>query len=176
MKTVYMIIGTMLVLALCITPVAAFTGEEYIVVIDDSGDIPTYKYFDKSHPDYFPIIIFTEGTNWLKSLVTLKPANIPDAPVMVVDTNNRRYIELPRSVDKWEIKYYSRFGINPSLSDKYLKNAGVVDLREDFNPWYRSGGYLYLMLSEDQYLWGYVFYYVVPPSLQLFKYYIPEVK
>jgi hypothetical protein len=74
---------------------------------------------------------------------------------MVVDTNSKCDILLPRSVDKWEIKYYSAFGKKPSLTPKYLKNSGVVSMRKTFWPWCQNGGNLGLELSSDQYLWGY---------------------
>jgi hypothetical protein len=150
-----MLIGIALALVLCISPVAAVSGSDFEVVIDESGDIPTYKYYDHAVQYEKYIHIHTDGTDWLNSLVTFKPANYPYAPVMVVDTNSKCDILLPRSVDKWEIKYYSAFGKKPSLTPKYLKNSGVLNMRYSFLPWYHNGGDLRLELSSDQYLWGY---------------------
>ena len=185
MKNVYMIIAFMLLVSvLCATPATAFTGEEYIVVIDDSGDIKTYKYLNpnyKVHPDcpntpgekYFKIQIY--GTNWLKSFVTFKPADIPDAPTMMVDTNSKVNIYLPYySVDKWEIKYYSNFRKMSPPYDQYLKNAGTVNVKLVFGHYLPRG--LELWLGPDQLLCSKnSFYnedgYVVKPVWS-----IPEVK
>jgi hypothetical protein len=165
MKQIKLLIGLALALVLCISPVAAVSGDDFEIVIDDSGDIPTYKYCNpnyKKHPDcptspgekYF--LISCRGTDWLKSFVTFKPANIPDAPTMMVDTNSKVNIYLPYySVDAWEIKYYSNFRKMSPPYDKYLKNSGVLNMRDTFNPGYWGGGELRLELSSDQYLWGY---------------------
>lgn len=49
MKIKFMLI--MLALVLCISPVAAVSGDDFEVVIDKSGDINTYTYFNKNNPD-----------------------------------------------------------------------------------------------------------------------------
>lgn len=154
MKTVYMIIGTMLVLALCITPVAAFTGEEYIVVIDDSGDIPTYTYKNWAYLNEEYIRLHTDGTRWLTSLVTFKPADIPDAPMMMVDTSYYdKDIYLTNTVDKWEIKVYTSFSKRlKKPDDKYLDNAGVVSMKDTFNAYYCNGGDLWFELSRGVFI------------------------
>ena len=63
------------------------------------------------------IWITTSGTFKLYSLVTFKPANIDDAPLMVIDTyRNKVTIGLPRSVDEWEVKSrYSKTHIFAAL-------------------------------------------------------------
>lgn len=76
MKTVYMIIGTMLVLALCITPVAAVSGDDFDIIVS-YGDSPWCYYYRLISGDKYTKI-FTNGTFWLNSVVTFKPANIPD--------------------------------------------------------------------------------------------------
>lgn len=150
MKNVYMIIAFMLLVSvLCATPATAFTGEEYIVVIDDSGDIKTYKYLNKYNPDEKYIELHSDGTKWLKSLVTFKPANIPNAPMMVVDTHKKSsVIHLSRSVDEWEINYYSSSGKKIYPCKAYLKNAGTVNLNEFYK--YHNWEYLNLELSINQ--------------------------
>lgn len=176
MKLKIMLIGLALVLALCISPVAAVSGTDFKIVFDDSGDIPTYKYSNpnyKVHPNcpnspgekYYKI--HTSGTYWLKSFVTFKPADIPDAPTMMVDTNDKADIYLPYySVDEWEIKYYSiTHPINPGEQVKYLKNKGVVNLYEKFGHLLSDG--LILELSTGQ--------YIHPSGFDYPRYYIPEV-
>ena len=158
MKLKFLLIGLALVLMLCISPVAAVSGNDFEIVIDDSGDIPTYKYLNpnyKVHPDcpntpgekYYKI--HTSGTLVLKSFVTFKPANIPDAPTMMVDTNGKADIYLPYySVDEWEIKYYSNFRSMSPPYDKYLKNAGTVNVKWVFGQYLPRG--LELWLSTQQ--------------------------
>ena len=109
----------------------------------------SYKYYDIDNPDEECIEIFASGTHWLSSQVTIKPVGILDAPLMVVDTTRRSsYINLSKSVDEWEIKYYSKFDGYPSLTNTYLKNAGVVNLKEFFGVDISKG--LELELSTDQ--------------------------
>ena len=79
-----------------------------------------------------------------------KPVNIPDAPVMLVDTSNPTYICLTQSVDEWEIKYYSSPDSFSQPDDKYLKNAGVVNLNEHFKGYIKDG--LVLELSSGQFI------------------------
>ena len=119
----------------------------------------TYKYPDRevhiyhndTNPDEKYIQIFVNGTWFLKSYVTIKPANIPDAPTMVVNTYwFKGYIDLPMSVDEWEIKYYSRFWYKPNIENKYLKNAGVVNLKQFFSEEIPEG--LHLELESGQYI------------------------
>jgi hypothetical protein len=155
MKFKFMLIGVALALMLCISPVAAVSGSEFKIVIDDSGDIPTYTYKNRAYPNEKYIHIHTSGTNWFCSLVTFKPANIPDAPVMVVDTSYcEKEILLTNSVDKWEIKYYSSFWYKPTEPDpEYLKYAGVFNLNELFGEYISKGSWLELQLSRGQYIW-----------------------
>ena len=150
MKTIKLLIGIALVLMLCISPVVAVSGSDFEIVIDDSGDIVTYKYLNpnyRKHPGcpnslgekY--IQIYTKGTRFLYSLVSFKPANIPGAPVMLVETTGYKInFYLPQSVDEWEIRYYSiTHPINPGEHVKYLKNAGVVNLNEYFGEYIKRG-------------------------------------
>jgi hypothetical protein len=179
-----MLIGTMLALMLCISPVVAVSGSDFEVVIDDSGDIPTYKYCNpnyKKHPDcpnspgekYF--LISCRGTDWLKSFVTFKPANIPDAPTMMVDTNSKVNIYLPYyTVDAWEIKYYSNFRKMSPPYDKYLKNAGTVNVKMVFGEYLPRG--LELWISADQLLCTKHSYYNDKGMVEKPKWNIPEVK
>ena len=143
-----LLIGTMLVSMLCIAPVCALTGDDFEVLVDENIISDSYTYFNLNDPGEKYTEIFTTGTYWLCSLVTFKPANIPDAPVMVVDTCGHRYIYLPRSVDEWEIKYYSRFWHEPNICKEHLKNAGVVNLNEYFGKYIENG--LHLELSTGQ--------------------------
>lgn len=114
----------------------------YEIVTEMSGPIHTYKYLNRNDPnEEYTVIYSVEGTRWKYSLVTFKPENIPDAPEMIVDTSGRyftnkeerRLIYLPRSIDKWEIEFYSckkKYNLYPCKA--YLKNAGVVNLNEEF--------------------------------------------
>jgi hypothetical protein len=69
---------------------------------------------------------------------------------MVVNTYMfKGYIDLPQSVDEWEIKYYSRWFRKPSLTPKYLKNAGVVNLKKELGKYIPAG--LHLELSGGQF-------------------------
>ena len=179
-----MLIGLALVLALCITPVAAVPGNDFEIVIDDSDDIPTYKYLNnnfKVHPDcpnspgekYFKIQIY--GTSWLKSFVTFKPANIPDAPVMMVDTNSKVNVYLPYySVSVWEIKYYSNFREMSPPYDQYLKNAGTVNVKLVFGHYLPRG--LELWLGLDQLLCSKNSFYNDMGMIEKPAWSIPEVK
>jgi hypothetical protein len=148
-----MIIGIMMALMLCITPVAAVSGTDFEIVVGANEYRKTYKYRNVNDPDEKYTRILTYGTLRKYSLVTFKPANIPDAPEMVVDTKNgSKDIYLPQSVDVWDIKYYSHSSPMSSPSHKYLKNAGVVNLNEYFKGEFRN--YLYLELSLGQYIQG----------------------
>ena len=89
------------------------------------------------------------------SYVTFKPANIEGAPVMVVNTGESTLalpakvsIYLPMSVDEWEIKYYSRLNEYPLLTDEYLKNAGTINMNEQFGHYIRYGLSLELSLNQ----------------------------
>jgi hypothetical protein len=156
----------MLILALCITPVAAVSADDFEIVFDRSIYSDKYTYCNVNNPDEQYTEIFTLGTFCLYSLVTFKPANIPDAPTMVVDTCCISKIKLPRSVDEWEIKYYSKYGDIPPLNDEYLKNAGVVNLNEEFKEF--TEWRLYLELS-----WG---QYIISEILPLIRWSIPSAK
>ena len=166
MKQIYLLIGIMLALMLCITPVAAVSADDFEVDIDESGDpdVPTseaevtgddfeivtweagiwrvdsYKYLNTNDPDEQYIAIGTLGSR-RHSQITFQPVGIPNAPVMVVYTKYMASIYLPRSVDEWEIKYYNagEVGFYPDLDDKYLKNAGVVNLNEKFGEYISKG-------------------------------------
>lgn len=85
----------------------------YEIVCTADGKYWSYKYRSINNPSEKYTKIYTEGTSWLDSYVTFKPANIPDAPEMVVYTYcgrwGNRSILLPRSVGKWDIKYYSSY-------------------------------------------------------------------
>lgn len=114
-------------------------------------DMKLYTYHNDTNPDEKYIQIFVNGTTCMKSYVTLKPVGIDGAPVMVVYTYLRKvYIDLPQSVDEWEIKYYSRHWLKkPSLTPKYLKNAGVVNLKKELGKYIPDG--LHLELSSGQF-------------------------
>ena len=158
MKTVYMIIGTMLVLALSISPVA---GDKYEAPWDEYGHYQNYKYRNLYNQSEEYTTIQTEGTLFYDSFVSFRPANIPDAPTMVVRTHpiahmkkyDKIYFYLPRSVDEWVIKYYSFPGRMPNYYDKYLKNKGVFNLNELFGEYISKGSWLELQLSRGQYIW-----------------------
>ena len=58
------------------------------VVTEKLAGMPwTYEYCNMNGLNEKYIDIYTKGTFWKYSFVTFKPANIPDAPTMVVDTN-----------------------------------------------------------------------------------------
>ena len=152
MKLKFMLIGIALVLMLCISPVAAFTGDEYIDVLDESGDIPSYTYKNWAYLNEEYIHIVTYGTKILYSMVTFRPVNIPDAPKMVVYTNGKCDIYLPQSVDEWEIKYYSRWRHEPNICVEHLKNSGVVNLNKHFGKYIEKG--LILKLSTGQFIYS----------------------
>ena len=151
MKKIILLIGIMFALMLCITPVAAVSADDFEIVTDEVDGKPvTYTYFNQNDPNEKYIKIHTSGTDWLKSFVTFKPANIKGAPVMIVDTNKITDIKLPRSVDDWEIKVYSNFRDMSPPYDKYLKNAGVVNLNEKFEKYIPDG--LILELGWGQFI------------------------
>ena len=138
-----------------ITPVAAVSGDDFEVVTWESDYDGTYIYCNLNDPDelYTEIKTYshTYGTCYLHSLVTFKAANIPGAPVMIVDTYCKNVkIKLPRSVDEWEIKYYSCSDPFDQPDDKLLKNAGVVNLNEHFKGYIKDG--LVLELSSGQFI------------------------
>jgi hypothetical protein len=147
-----MLIGIALLLALCISPVAAVSGSDFEEVISKVDGVDTYKYLNLNDPDEEYINVYTVGTRWLKSFVTFRPANISDAPAMLVDTNGEADIYLPKSVDEWEIKYYSRFWHEPNICKEHLKNSGVVNLKKEFRESLSHGAWLNLMLSNGQYI------------------------
>ncbi len=175
MKIKLLLIGLMLVLALCISPVAAVSADDYEVVVDMSGDTPSYKYYNVNDPNEKYIEIFTYGTWWLNSTVTFKPVNItgPRVRIPVVCTSDPCYIYLPYSVDEWEIKYCSKFGGRPDYGDKHLKNKCVINLHEYFGDSISDG--LYLELRTEQSISTYYCYYQ-NGIIDKIKYYIPSVK
>ena len=171
MKFKFIIIGIMLALVVCITPVAAVLADDFVIYIDEVDGKPvTYTYFNQKNLYDEYTVIYAYGTVWKHSLVTFKAANIEGAPVMVVDTYCKEaYIYLPRSVDEWEIKYYHGDSYNLAISyldDKYLKNAGVVNLNKVFGNHVKDG------------LWLEIFYGLRIESLNNPSpiYRIPEVK
>ena len=168
MKLKFMLIGLALALMLCISPVAAVSGNDFDIDIDNFNDDghDTYKYYNKYTPGEKYIHIHTKGTSWLYSLVTFKPANIPDAPKMYVYTNSKCDIYLPKSVDEWEIKYYSRWRHEPNICIEDLKNAGNMNLKENFRHHVDEG--LILELSKGQYIY--------PQGMDYFSYDVPSVK
>lgn len=181
MKLNYLLLGTMLVLGLCITPVAAVSADDFEINITKSDEKhmftggsywSIYTYSNVNNPNEEYIMINTTGTLHMFSYVTIKPANIPDAPLMVVDTGAGTLllpavvsIHLPRSVDEWEIKYYSRLLEYPTITDTYLKNAGVINLNKHFGKCIDHG--LHLELSAGQWIHA--------MSNTLCYWYIPEV-
>ena len=151
MKQIYLLIGIMLALMLCITPVAAVTGDDFEVFTDMNDKLNKYIYRNTDNPFEKYIEIYTPGTQYLHSLVTFKPANIEGAPVMVVDTYKKRaVIYLPRIVDDWEIKFYSNSEPLSHPDPDYLKNAGVVNLNEKFEKYIPDG--LILELGWGQFI------------------------
>ena len=154
MKQITLLIGIMLALVVCITPVAAVTGDDFEVVIWEDFEVVTweegtwkvdsYIYLNTNDPDEQYIGIYTPGTQYLHSLVTFTPANIPDAPVMVVDTYYMAIICLPQSVDEWEIKFYSSFEPLLYPDPDYLKKGGVVNLKKFFGKQIEDGLFLEL--------------------------------
>ena len=159
-----MIIGLMLALVVCITPVAAVSADDFEIdiyksdeknIFTGSSKLSTYTYCNVNNMSEEYIRINTTGTKNMHSYVTFKPVGIPDAPVMVVDTGESTIalpalvsIYLPRSVDEWEIKYYSRLNEDPTITDVYLKNSGVINLNQFFGEYVRYG--LWFELSWNQ--------------------------
>jgi hypothetical protein len=172
MKIKFMLIGIALALMLCISPVAAVSGTDFEIVHDDSQYYDTYEYRNVNDPDEKYINVFTVGTHWLKSIVTFKPANIPDAPVMEVDTSFcEKDILLPQSVDEWDIKYYSRLWYKPTLEGKYLKREGVVNLKKEFRESLSHGAWLNLELSNGPYIFT---YYIINGHIHGERWHFPE--
>ena len=149
-----------------ITPVAAVSGDDFEVVTWESDYDGTYIYCNLNDPDelYTEIKTYshTYGTCYLHSLVTFKPANIQGAPVMMVDTDKSGVIHLPRSVDDWEIKFYSSPKSFSHPDPKYLKNSGVVNLNQFFGKYISKG--LSLELVQGKYItvliYPWVYYYI----------------
>lgn len=148
MKLKIMLIGLALLLMLCISPVAAVSGTDFEEVISKVDGVNTYKYLNLNDPDEEYTAISYVGTACLISFVTFRAANIPDAPAMLARTNCRGIIYLPRSVDEWEIKYYSRFWHEPNICKEHLKNSGVVNLNKEFGKYIDN--WLHLELSTGQ--------------------------
>ena len=170
MKIKFMLFGIMMALALCITPVAAVSADDFEVDVEEGYYYKTYTYTYVDKPKEKYIEIITDGTYGMYSYVTFKPINIKNASVMVVDTGNTDKlitIYLPRSVDEWEIKYYSNSKPLLKPDRDYLKNAGTVNLNKFFKNQIQNGDGLYLELSWNQHI----------HSVKSFDpcYYIPEV-
>ena len=133
-----------------------------------------YKYCNLNNSDEEYLVIYM-GATWFKySYVTFKAANIPDALVMVVNTTQPpifrhkfKRVYLPRSVDEWEIKYYSRWGSLKAPEPNYLKNACVVNLNEYFKGQDKNG--LYIELSAGQFIGN------IPGGTRNMYYSIPSV-
>ena len=170
MKQIILLIGIMLALMLCITPVAAVSADDFEVdAWKDEGNF-NYKYHNVNSPCENYIHLQTDFTTWYESLVTFKPANIPDAPTMVVNTSfYDRDVYLTTTVDEWEIKYYYSYWRHLRNPDpEYLKNAGVINLKEFFKNQIKYRESLYLELC----------WYQCIHSVKSFDpcYYIPKVK
>ena len=183
MKFKIMLIGIALALTLCISPVVAVSGDDFEVVEEIGQYSGKHTYFNRAGPNETYIVIFAQGTDWLNSIVTFKPANIPDAPVMAVNTTmlpgiktiiGHELIYLPRSVDEWEIKYYSYWSYMSSPDSKYLKNAGVVNLNEFFGD--SISEWLYLELSCNQFISPQNYPYNEDGYIGKPVWFIPEVK
>ncbi|HJJ81202.1 MAG TPA: hypothetical protein O0X21_03780 [Methanocorpusculum sp.] len=163
MKFKLLLIGLALALMLCISPVSAGTssGAGYEAPWDEYGHYEKYRYRALYNQSEEYITIWTEGTLYCDSFVSFRPANIPDAPTMVVRTHpiahmkkyDKIYFYLPRSVDEWVIKYYSFPGRMPNYYDDCLKNKGVFNLNELFGEYISKGSWLELQLSRGQYIW-----------------------
>ena len=172
MKFKIIIIGIALVLALCISLVAAVSGTDFEVVKYGSGDIVSYKYRNINDLNEEYTTIYTAGTKIKHSYVSFQPANIPNARLMMVNTDGNRKIFLPRSIDEWEIKFYSCWyemdeghGHHSVYHLSHLRNIGVVNLNEYFGEYVKTG--LCLELS-----WG---QFIAPPHDSSFRYSIPDV-
>lgn len=148
---IYPVIGIMLALMLCITPVVAVSGDDFEIGIyktEPSHGHATYKYWNLNNKSEVYTYIATGYTIFLDSQITFKPANIPDAPVMVVDTwFEEAQIYLPRSVDEWEIKCYICYC--PLVYDDcpritvhsyHLTGADVINLNEFIENYKLTGG------------------------------------
>ena len=149
---IYPVIGIVLVLALCISPVVAVDFYMVEVVKDEDGKVTSYKYRNILNKSEEYIKITSGGTRQMWSLVTFEPVGIPYTPTMVVDTYRDNVkdvtIYLPRSVDEWEIKYYSNILPLKTPGVFFLKNAGVVNLNEYFGNHSQKGLYLELSLNQ----------------------------
>jgi hypothetical protein len=173
-----MLIGlAALALMLCISPVAALSGDDFEVVIDESGWGYTYTYHNVNDPSEEYIKISTGDTQWMYSLVTFKPADIPDAPTMMVDTYHSLHpktIYLSQSVDYWDIKYYSSYSNGLKNPDpKFLKNHGIVNLKEFFGEYIKYG--LRLELSWYQCIYPRYYFLLYFLDDRVLEYYIPGV-
>lgn len=150
MKPIILLIGIMLLLALCTGPVGALCGADFEDVFEVVDGVDTYTYLNLNDPDEKYTKIQCSRTYILNSFVTFRPHNIPDAPKMLVHTNKgSRYIYLPKSVDEWEIDYYSRFWHEPNICDEHLKCSGVVNLNEYFGKYIEKGLNLCFSTNQD---------------------------
>ena len=147
------LVALVLALALCTGPVVALCGGDFEDVFEKVDGVDTYKYLNLNNPDEKYFKIHCDGTIILHSMVTFKPANIPDAPKMLVYTyKGSRNIFLPQSVDEWEIEYYSRFLHEPNICVEHLKNSGVANIHKVFTKYTEKG--LILELSAGQFIYS----------------------
>ena len=150
MKKIILLIGIMLVLMLCISPVVAVSGTDFEVGIyktEPSHGHATYKYWNLNNKSEVYTYIATGYSIFLDTQVTFKPANIPDAPVMEVNTwLTEAQIYLPRSVDEWEINCYIchcplTYDDAPTYRHVYhLIAADVININEFIENYKLTGG------------------------------------
>ena len=105
MKFKIMLIGIALLLALCISPVTAVSGDDFEVVIDKSGDINTYTYFNKNNPDEEYGVLLALSPN-LSLVTTVITPVMGSGPSMYLPPNIHAVIYLPCCFKEWQIKYY----------------------------------------------------------------------
>lgn len=176
MKFKFMLIGIALALMLCISPVAAVSGNDFEVEIDKSGWVYTYTYHNVNDPSEEYIKISAGDTQFMNSLVTFKPAYIPDAPTMVINASfsiRPKTIYLSQSVDSWDIKYYSVFKSEVSPDPKFLKNYGIVNLKELFGEYIKDGLRLELSMCQCIVPRNYFLLYFLDD--RMLEYHIPDV-
>ena len=159
MKIIHVIISIMMALVLCITPVAAVSADDFEVDIyktEPSHGHATYKYWNLNNKSEVYTYIATDHTIFLDSQITFKPANIPDAPEMVVNTWCKdAQIYLPRSVDEWEIKCYIchcalTYDDSPSsrVHHYHLICADVIDINEFIEYYRKTGGRFDIFMAK----------------------------
>ena len=120
MKFKIMLIGLALALVLCISPVVAVTGDDFKDVFEVVDGVDTYKYLNLNDPGEKYIELHTEGTRCLNSIVVFKPANIPDAPMMKVDTFKKSsVILLPTPPSAGQLLLFSNSNVYVLLMTYY---------------------------------------------------------